>query len=90
MFAHAAEQVFLEDHQQIVMVPNNAHVTVWRSMFAEAGDEDVCGVQLFRQFLDDPAAPVDTSCIDSIPPIDYAGETLVSDEVFGTASLWGD
>jgi hypothetical protein len=32
-----------------------------------------CGMRLAAQFLDDPAKPLDTTCVANLPPVAFVG-----------------
>ncbi|EYF08184.1 alpha/beta fold hydrolase [Chondromyces apiculatus] len=49
-----------------------------------------CGFTLFRSFLADVKAPVDTACVAEVQPLDFRGDEGFALEVFGAPDLWDD
>jgi len=76
---------FRNERQHFVEVPYAGHSVLYTS----AGRRGVtCGMQLIANFFRDPAAAVDTSCVDAIGPLDFHGSSAMAMELFGTADLW--
>jgi pimeloyl-ACP methyl ester carboxylesterase len=46
-----------------------------------------CGLILFEQFMEDPAAPLDASCMAGAVPLDFEG-TADAPSLMGTADFW--
>ena len=59
---------------------------------AVTGESD-CAAKLVLDFINNPNASLDSSCIKTINSIDFAGEAtttqMLSKQVFGTSKLWG-
>ena len=73
-------------HQQLVVLPWAPHATV---MSSPTTDSDItCGLTLTLDFLQDPLAPLDLSCLQHLQPIPFDGDTALSLGLFGTASMW--
>ncbi|HSO00685.1 MAG TPA: alpha/beta fold hydrolase, partial [Candidatus Nanopelagicales bacterium] len=47
-----------------------------------------CGLSIWLGFLRDPTAPLDTSCVDELAPIPFAGTPELAERVLGTSDLW--
>jgi pimeloyl-ACP methyl ester carboxylesterase len=74
-------------NQQFVMVPRAAHCAANATPVAQPGDQP-CGLSIMLSFLLDPNAPVDTSCIATIPAESFTGVPANNLYVFGSADLW--
>jgi hypothetical protein len=70
-----------EPHQNLVYVPLAEHVTL------NKGD---CPASLYVQFLQGPTEPLDTSCIEEMPPYDWEGEASFNEELLGVADRFGE
>lgn len=57
-------------HQHFVLVPNTAHGVIGGSPTASGVD---CGQELFRRFLEDPLAELDTRCVSERLSLDFEG-----------------
>jgi pimeloyl-ACP methyl ester carboxylesterase len=67
--------------QQVVRVPLAQHVTF------NAGD---CPQGIYAQFLADPQAALDTSCIAGMPALDWDGDDAFNEDIWGTTDRWND
>ena len=56
----------------------------------EQGDVQTCGMELIRQFLTDPVAPIDTECTDRVLPLVFEGNPTISSLLLGTVDAWDD
>ena len=74
-----------------VELPRTAHVPSTQSPVSNSPTS--CGFSLAISFLVNPAHVPDTSCLEFILPIDFAGTTArvqsAAKTYFGTADLWG-
>jgi alpha-beta hydrolase superfamily lysophospholipase len=68
-------------HQRLVIVPLAEHVTLNRG---------ACPRSLYRQFLADPTAELDTSCLADLPDYDWDGESTFNRQIWGNEDRWGD
>lgn len=64
-----------------VLFPDRGHVAL---------NDNPCARSLYRSFLHDPAAPLDTSCIERDTAFAPASLPPGAESVFGTRDLWGD
>ncbi len=67
-------------HQRLVRVPLAEHVTINRG---------ACPASISAQFLRDPRAELDTSCLAEMPDYDWDGDPAFNREVWGVADRWG-
>jgi len=67
--------------QQVVIAPRANHVTL---------NFGACPAGIQADFLADPTAPLDTSCLDDMPRFDFRGDPDENRAVWGTADGWGD
>ena len=86
---------YSKPNQHVVSLPGAVHASAFpdTNPVAKEGKVD-CGMQITANFFKSPTAPsVDTSCVDNLLPIDFAGTTKrsqdVSLEVFNNSALWG-
>ena len=80
-----ARVLFTGPSQRLVTIPRASHAT----LFAPTSEGRSCTGALYRQFLADPSAALDTGCRDDIQPIDF--ETLPTGypvAMFGTSDFW--
>lgn len=71
--------------QHFVFFPQGAHVLLG-STPGRGGD---CATRLLADFLDDPLASPDTSCVETIDPVDFDGQPLTSTVLMGGCSRYG-
>jgi pimeloyl-ACP methyl ester carboxylesterase len=64
--------------QHFVAFPNTTHLVINGSPTSEAVDPKNCGMKLFVEFLRQPTAELDTSCVNNILPLDFEGAGKVS------------
>jgi pimeloyl-ACP methyl ester carboxylesterase len=74
-------------NQRFYEFPRTPHGVVSQS-HADTLTGLTCGADIMFQFLDNPLAEPDASCIDGILPIDFAGNPDYSTFLFGTPDLW--
>ncbi|MCB9794359.1 MAG: alpha/beta fold hydrolase [Alphaproteobacteria bacterium] len=72
-------------NQTYVSFPASAHGVSFDSPVAEG---EPCGLQLMLAFLEDPEAPVDTSCVDETLPLPVDPPASYARYFFGTADAW--
>jgi pimeloyl-ACP methyl ester carboxylesterase len=75
-------------NQHFILIPYSPHTTLTQSIIDES--DDTCGAALSRQFLDDPTAALDTACLASVLPLNFAGYPAITSLLFGTDSPWID
>ncbi len=73
--------------------PHQTHVTIPRSPHGtfgapQADGSQTCASRLFTQFLHDPTAELDASCVDGVAPLDFSVPAQLSTLFFGTADVW--
>lgn len=89
-----AGQIYSKKNQHQVPIPGAVHCSAFKnkSPVRTSGGLD-CGMQILGSFLNSVGASVNTSCLEDLLPIDFAGaraETRVlSTQTFGTPELWG-
>jgi len=85
--ARIAKENLTGPNQYFIEVPNVGHVVYERSpvktIFAPA-----CGTQIIVDYMKDPLAEPDTSCLDDLKQIDFRGNPLMALGIFGTWNLW--
>lgn len=73
-------------HQTWVDVPTATH-TVFASSTTTEGRS--CGTKMFMAFMENPTAPVDTSCVAQVVPPDFQNKrTNYNTAFFGTVDAW--
>lgn len=82
----------IEDHlrgpgQTAVAVPYSPHGVATSSPVLTPGAPP-CGLQMMTGFLADPTAPVDTSCLDDLVPIQFTDSPEAVLDLFGTGDMW--
>lgn len=75
-------------HQIYLQFPYSAHGVIDDSWISAEEDVPTCGMSILADFLGDPLAAPDTSCITDTLPIDFAGTPDWAQYVFGTDDLW--
>ncbi len=72
---HKARQMrphFTGPHHTWVEFPTATHTAIVSSPFIDdEGDRRSCGTRLMMAFIEDPTAPLDTSCVSRVIPIDF-------------------
>ncbi|MEN0066521.1 MAG: alpha/beta fold hydrolase [Myxococcota bacterium] len=69
------------DHQTFVAVPEAFHVTF---------NQGECPASIYTQFLANPSAELDLSCIDTMPRLGFAPNPSRDLEIWGVADRWGE
>ena len=73
-------QVFSGPNQTFAFFPNAQHGVI---------NNNDCAGSLYVSFLFDPEAPLDLSCIDQAPPLNFDGDPEITKFLFGTTDIWG-
>ena len=88
---------FTGPFQHFVTVPYSTHGVLVNSPitippWTYGGQEQTCGSLLFGQFINDPYGVLDTSCLQTVYPVDFDSTTennrLTSEKSFGTDDMW--
>jgi pimeloyl-ACP methyl ester carboxylesterase len=83
-FATELEALYTGPHQTFVTMPSSGH-NVNGGAPTATGD---CGAELFDAFLEDPTAPLDTSCVGERLPLDFEGGYGYAPYLYGTADCF--
>ena len=86
-FADEIVPHYTQSHQTFVAVPDAPHALVIRTPTV-AAPHTPCGLSMFAAFVEDPLAPVDTSCLADIVPLDFHGDPTTAAALLGTADAW--
>jgi pimeloyl-ACP methyl ester carboxylesterase len=87
--ARDLENHFNGPHQTFVAFPNAPHnVTGGGSAVSTDPQELTCGLQLFLDFLKNPLQELDTSCVTKTLPLNFQGNSTLSEYYYGTTDLW--
>ncbi len=91
------ERHFTADNHQYFYFPLGTHGVYWGSHTADRparfgpidpNDRYSCGQHLAWQFLDDPGRPVDASCVESAPPIEFGTNADTLFDLAGHDDPW--
>lgn len=74
--------------QTFVAFPTAPHNVTSGTPVSTDPDEISCGRQLMVDFLKDPQAELDLSCMDDVLPINFEGDAELAELVFGSPHLW--
>lgn len=74
--------------QTFVAFPTAPHNVTSGTPVSDDPEQIHCGRQLMVDFLKDPEAPLDLSCMDDVLPINFEGDEELADMIFGKAHLW--
>jgi hypothetical protein len=88
--AVAVGEHFDGPHQTFVAFPTAPHNVSSGTPVSDDPEATHCGRQLFIDFLKDPTADLDLSCVGQVLPNDFEGDPALADLVFGTEHLWED
>jgi pimeloyl-ACP methyl ester carboxylesterase len=88
--AIALRDHFHGPHQTFVAFPTAGHNVTSGTPVSEDPEATHCGRRLFVDFLKDPTADLDLSCVDEVLPNDFEGDPTLADLVFGTEQMWED
>ena len=83
--AVVAKEHFQKPHQTWVEIPTATHTVIASSATTEKRS---CGTRIMMSFFDNPPAAPDTSCLSSVVPLDFKGQTAISQGLLGTADAW--
>ncbi|MFO0606492.1 MAG: alpha/beta fold hydrolase [Polyangiales bacterium] len=88
--ARVMREHFTRPHQTWVEVPTATHTVIASSPFIdEAGEPRSCGTRLLMRFAEDPTAPLDTSCVAQVRPIDFTLPNMERTRgLFGGPDAW--
>ncbi|MFH1529689.1 MAG: hypothetical protein ABIK09_03020 [Pseudomonadota bacterium] len=84
-----AEERLTGPHQHFVVLPGVRDSAMFESPMDETFETD-CGFEIAMAWLKDPSAAPDTSCVDVILPVDFAGDEEFLAETMQTEELWED
>ncbi len=76
-------------HQRYVELPGHGHTVIAQGQLV-SDTTTTCGRELFLQFLRDPEAELDESCIADSLKMQFKMRPQASMYWFGTTDLWGD
>ncbi|PCC74595.1 alpha/beta hydrolase fold [Nannocystis exedens] len=88
-FADEIAPHYAKPGQTFVAVPDAPHGIVVRTPTVTA-PHTPCGLSMFAAFVEDPLAPVDTSCLSDIVPLDFHGDPATAAALLGTTDAWED
>lgn len=85
--------VLLKDHfkgeyQHFVEFPYAAHNVSGGTPTEKGYQPEHCGMSLWKAFMSDPEAELDTSCVEKTIPPDFEGENAYAQYYFGTKNYW--
>jgi hypothetical protein len=49
-----------------------------------------CALQIVNQFFNDPEAPLDTSCLANVLPLNFSGQPTLNQSFWNTTDVWED
>ena len=75
-------------NQTFLLFPNAAHNITSGTPVSDDPEETHCGRSLMIEFLKNPNATLDTSCMDQVLSNNFEGNTDLAQEVFGVSHLW--
>ncbi len=84
----AVAEHFSGPNQYWVSFPQGSHHLATGTPLPSDPESDHCAVQLQVAFLQDPARRPDTSCVDQVLPIHFAGSAALANELFGTQDFF--
>ena len=76
-------------NQHFVEIPGSAHGVVTAGPLVD-DPNTTCGRILAIEFMKDPTAPLDTSCLQRTLPLGFSVSPGLANFVFGTPDIWGD
>ncbi|MBI5535801.1 MAG: alpha/beta fold hydrolase [Deltaproteobacteria bacterium] len=81
---------YTQPSQTYVEFPNAPHGVSSATPLSDAADAEHCGMRLLLAFAKDPKAPLDTSCVSQVLPINFKGTAALAQAMFGTSDFWDD
>ncbi|MCU0693894.1 MAG: alpha/beta hydrolase [Polyangiaceae bacterium] len=85
--ARVVEDHLRAAHQHFVRVRLAAHTVAVQSPMNDV-EQLPCGLQMILGFLGAPTAPLDTSCLAGLKRLDFEGDGVLAESVWGVASMW--
>ena len=85
--ALAAKDQFQGPNQTFVTFPDEGHGVEGQSPTDALWTHD-CGFEIVGQFLADPAAQLDTSCLANVLPLNFSGQPAMNQYFWGTTDVW--
>ncbi|UQA60733.1 alpha/beta fold hydrolase [Polyangium aurulentum] len=86
-FAEEIAPHYTQPHQTFVPVPDAPHGIILRTP-TMTPPHTPCGMSMLQKFVEDPLAPVDTSCVADVVPLDFHGDPAMAEVLLGTKDLW--
>jgi pimeloyl-ACP methyl ester carboxylesterase len=83
--AVVAKDHFNKPHQSFVEIPTATHTVIVSS--ATTANRS-CGTRIMMNFIENPQAPLDTSCLPTVVPLDFQGQKPISQALLGTTDAW--
>ncbi len=77
------------EHQHYLELPGHGHSVLGQGQLIDDPTTS-CGMELFVQFIADPRAELDLSCIERSLPLKFTMRPQAVQYWFGTTDLWGD
>ncbi len=85
--AVAARDALTGEHQTFVEIPFANHGVLTQSPVQSENSRD-CGLQIMLSFMDNPQAAPDTSCLNDLREIDFAGNPAYNNYYLGIEDAW--
>ena len=85
--AVAAMTEFSGPHQHFVLFPAGRHGMMFESPVDEEYEEQ-CGFNMVMEYVKDPLAGPDTSCVEDVLPLDFAGTEEYVEAFMGVPDPW--
>jgi len=76
------------EHQNYILFPYSAHGVMSDSYISTDPEEATCGMKIFVEFLKDPTAEPDASCVEETSPPFFEGSPELSQYAIGYDDLW--
>jgi pimeloyl-ACP methyl ester carboxylesterase len=78
---------FTGAHQHYLSFEHSAHNVRGGAPSTSGWD---CGSWIYEQFMADPSAALDTTCMGRLEPLDFDGDPSTNEQFLGTSDAWGD
>lgn len=88
-YARLAEEHLHGPYQRFIEIPGAAHSLISQGQLM-SDPTSTCGRELLLQFVKDPKATLDTSCLADTLPLAFKLGPTGTDYYFGTDDIWGD
>jgi pimeloyl-ACP methyl ester carboxylesterase len=82
------QDLFHAPNQHFVTFPQSTHGVLSSTPTSTDPDTQHCGMEIFLSFLADPKGALDTSCVEKVLPIDFAGSPTLAEALLGTDDFW--